>query len=307
MNIAMVGLGRMGLNMARRLARGGVAVTAYNRTVKKAHDFAAEEGGSARAVDSIPDLVAALPTPRLVWLMLPAGTATDEHIDELLPLLSPGDILVDGGNTFFRDDLRRHEAAAKHGVRYCDAGVSGGVWGLAEGYCIMIGAEPDVAAVLKPYLDVLTGPGGNLHAGPVGSGHYVKMVHNGIEYGMMQAYAEGFEILAASQFGEKLDFTAICDLWNHGSVVRSWLLELAQRAFTADPRLESLEAYVDDSGEGRWTVAQAVENAVSAPVITASLFERFRSRQPNAFQDRVLAALRNQFGGHAVKRKDGHD
>ena len=168
----------------------------------------------------------------------------------------------------------------------------------------MIGGERDVVEPLAPVLDVLTGPGGNLHTGPVGSGHYVKMVHNGIEYGMMQAYAEGFEILATSQFGEELDFPAICDLWNHGSVVRSWLLELAQRAFTADPRLESLEAYVDDSGEGRWTVDQAVENAVSAPVITMSLFERFHSRQKNAFQDRVLAALRNQFGGHAVKRRD---
>ncbi|OLN27787.1 6-phosphogluconate dehydrogenase, decarboxylating [Desulfovibrio sp. DV] len=307
MKIGMVGLGRMGLNMAKRLVRGGIEVTAYNRTVKKATDFAAEEGAKASAAASMAELVAALPAPRIVWLMLPAGAATDEHIDELMPLLSAGDIIVDGGNTFFRDDLRRHEAAGKLGLRYCDAGVSGGIWGLAEGYCIMYGAEPDVAAALKPAMEVLTGPGGNLHTGPVGSGHYVKMVHNGIEYGMMQAYAEGFEIMAASQFGAGLDFTAICDLWNHGSVVRSWLLELAQRAFTEDPRLESLEAYVDDSGEGRWTVVQAIENAVSAPVITASLFERFRSRQPNAFQDRVLAALRNQFGGHAVKRKDGHD
>ncbi|MFP5260128.1 MAG: phosphogluconate dehydrogenase (NAD(+)-dependent, decarboxylating) [Acidobacteriota bacterium] len=305
MHIGMVGLGRMGLNMAKRLARGGVAVTAYNRTVQKAKDFAAEEGASF--AETLAALVAALPAPRIVWLMLPAGSATDEHIDELMPLLSPGDLIVDGGNSFFRDDLRRHEAAGKRGLRYCDAGVSGGIWGLAEGYCIMYGAEPDMAAVLKPAMEVLTGPGGNLHTGPVGSGHYVKMVHNGIEYGMMQAYAEGFEIMAASQFGPGLDFPAICDLWNHGSVVRSWLLELAQRAFTADPRLESLEAYVDDSGEGRWTVNQAVENAVSAPVITASLFERFRSRQANAFQDRVLAALRNEFGGHAVKRKVGHD
>ena len=307
MKIGMVGLGRMGLNMAKRLARGGIAVTAYNRTVQKAKDFAAEEGPNASAAESLAQLVAELPAPRIVWLMLPAGAATDEHIDELLPLLSAGDLIVDGGNTFFRDDIRRHQAAGKLGIRYCDAGVSGGIWGLAEGYCIMYGAEPDVAAVLKPAMDVLTGPGGNLHTGPVGSGHYVKMVHNGIEYGMMQAYAEGFEIMATSQFGAGLDFTAICDLWNHGSVVRSWLLELAQRAFAADPRLESLEAFVDDSGEGRWTVAQAIENAVPAPVITASLYERFRSRQPNAFQDRVLAALRNQFGGHAVKRKDGHD
>jgi 6-phosphogluconate dehydrogenase len=295
----------MGLNMARRLARGGIDVAAYNRTVQKAKDFAAEEGANATAADSLADLVAALPAPRVVWLMLPAGAPTDEHIDELLPMLSPGDTIVDGGNTYYRDDLRRHEAAGRLGIRYCDAGVSGGIWGLAEGYCIMIGGEPEVVAPLQAALDVLTGPGGNLHTGPIGSGHFTKMVHNGIEYGMMQAYAEGFEILAASQFGDKLDFPAICDLWNHGSVVRSWLLELAQRAFTEDPRLESLKPYVDDSGEGRWTVNAAVETAVSAPVITMSLFERFRSRQDNSFQDRVLAALRNQFGGHAVKRRNG--
>lgn len=305
MKIGMIGLGRMGLNMARRLARGGIEVVAYNRTVQKAKDFAAEEGATASAAETLAALVADLPAPRVVWLMLPAGAPTDEHIEELLPLLAPGDTIVDGGNTMYRDDLRRHEAAGKRGIRYCDAGVSGGIWGLAEGYCIMIGGEPEVVAPIKPALDVLTGPGGNLHTGPIGSGHFTKMVHNGIEYGMMQAYAEGFEILAASQFGDKLDFPAICDLWNHGSVVRSWLLELAQSAFTEDPRLESLKPYVDDSGEGRWTVNAAVETAVSAPVITLSLFERFRSRQDNSFQDRVLAALRNQFGGHAVKRREG--
>ncbi|MHC1712095.1 MAG: phosphogluconate dehydrogenase (NAD(+)-dependent, decarboxylating) [Solidesulfovibrio sp.] len=306
MKIGMVGLGRMGLNMAKRLVRGGIEVAAYNRTYEKAETFATEEGKNASAAETLAALVAGLTAPRIVWLMLPAGFPTDEHIDELLPLLSPGDTIVDGGNTFFRDDLRRHATAAARGIHYCDAGVSGGIWGLSEGYCIMIGGEPEVVSPLKPALDVLTGPGGNLHTGPVGSGHYVKMVHNGIEYGMMQAYAEGFEILATSQFGTDLDFPAVCDLWNHGSVVRSWLLELAQQAFTEDPRLESLEPYVDDSGEGRWTVNQAVENAVSAPVITLSLMERFRSRQKNSFQDRVLAALRNQFGGHAVKRRDGN-
>ena len=304
MKIGMVGLGRMGLNMARRLVRGGIEVVAFNRTVQKAVDFAAEEGRNAAAAQSLAELVEKLPAPRVIWLMLPAGGPTDEHVDELLPLLAPGDTIVDGGNTMYRDDLRRHETAGKRGIRYCDAGVSGGIWGLAEGYCIMIGGEPEVVAPIRPALDVLTGPGGNLHTGPIGSGHFTKMVHNGIEYGMMQAYAEGFEILASSQFGEKLDFPAICDLWNHGSVVRSWLLELAQRAFTEDPRLESLEPYVDDSGEGRWTVAAAVETAVPAPVITLSLFERFRSRQGNSFQGRVLAALRNQFGGHAVKKRE---
>jgi len=307
MKLGMIGLGRMGLNMARRLVRGGIEVVAYNRTVKKAQDFAEEEGTLASAAGTLTQLVAALPAPRVLWCMLPAGEATDEHIDELLPLLSPGDLIVDGGNTYFRDDLRRHKKAAEHGIGYCDAGVSGGIWGLAEGYCIMAGGAPEHFAAIKPALDVLTGPGGNLHTGPVGSGHFVKMGHNGIEYAMMQAYAEGFDILASSPFGEDLDFPAISDLWNHGSVVRSWLLGLAQRAFAEDPRLESLEPYVEDSGEGRWTVAAAVESAVPAPVITLSLFERFRSRQPNSFQNRMLAALRNQFGGHAVKRRGDHE
>jgi 6-phosphogluconate dehydrogenase len=307
MKLGMIGLGRMGLNMARRLVRGGIEVAAYNRTVQKAMDFAAEEGGLASAAGSLAALVARLPAPRVLWLMLPAGGPTDEHFDELLPLLAPGDLVVDGGNTFFRDDLRRHQAAAAYQVGYCDAGVSGGIWGLAEGYCIMVGGTAAQVAVIQPALDVLTGPGGNLHTGPVGSGHFVKMVHNGVEYAMMQAYAEGFDILSASPYGHDLDFTAICALWNHGSVVRSWLLELAQRAFAADPRLEGLEGYVEDSGEGRWTVSAAVETAVSAPVITLSLFERFRSRQQNSFQNRVLAALRNQFGGHAVKRRQDHE
>ena len=307
MKLGMIGLGRMGGNMARRLVRNGLAVVAFNRTVQKARDFAAAEGENASAADSLADLVAALPAPRVLWLMLPAGQATDAHFEELLPLLSPGDLVVDGGNTRFHDDLRRQALAAATGIGYCDAGVSGGIWGLAEGYCIMVGGAPEHVARLKPALEALTGPGGHLHTGPVGSGHYVKMVHNGIEYGLMQAYAEGFSLLAASRYGAALDFAAISELWNHGSVVRSWLLELAGRAFAADPRLEALEAYVDDSGEGRWTVAEAVENAVSAPVITLSLFERFRSRDKDAFADKVLAALRNQFGGHAVKTRPGHD
>lgn len=306
MRIGMIGLGRMGLNMARRLVRGGIEVAAYNRTVKKAQEFAEAEGPAASAAGTFVQLTAALAPPRIVWSMLPAGAPTDQHIDELLPLLAPGDLLVDGGNGFFRDDQRRAQQLAAHGIGYCDAGVSGGIWGLAEGYCIMVGGAPEHVARLQPVLDVLTGPGGNLHVGPVGAGHFVKMVHNGIEYAMMQAYAEGFDILAASPFGDGLDFPAICDLWNHGSVVRSWLLELAQRAFAADPRLASLEPYVEDSGEGRWTVNAAVESAVPAPVISLALFERFRSRQDDSFQNRVLAALRNQFGGHAVKRRDDH-
>jgi len=306
MKLGMIGLGRMGLNMAKRLVRGGIEVVAFNRTVQKALDFAAEEGQNATAAQDMAELVAALPAPRVVWLMLPAGQATDEHIDELLPLLTPGDLIVDGGNTNFHDDLRRHEAVSAKGIGYCDAGVSGGIWGLAEGYCIMVGGAPEHVAALTPALDVLTGPGGHLHTGPVGSGHYVKMVHNGIEYGLMQAYAEGFELLESSRFGQDLDLKAVCDLWNNGSVVRSWLLKLVGQALAEDPKLEELAGYVEDSGEGRWTVTEAMENAVSAPVITLALFERFRSRKPNSYQDRLLAALRNQFGGHAVKRKAEH-
>jgi len=306
MKLGLIGLGRMGGNMARRLVRGGIAVAAYNRTVQKALDFAAAEGPNASAAGSLPELVALLPGPRLVWLMLPAGAATDAHFEALLPLLTPGDLIVDGGNTHYPDDLRRSQRAAAQGIGYCDAGVSGGVWGLTEGYCIMVGGAPEQVARLAPALDVLTGPGGHLHTGPVGSGHFVKMIHNGIEYGLMQAYAEGFELLSASPFGRDLNLPAICDLWNHGSVVRSWLLELAGRAFTADPELATLTGYVEDSGEGRWTVEAALDSAVSAPVITMALMERFRSRQKDAFQDRVLAALRQQFGGHAVKRND-HD
>lgn len=306
MELGLIGLGRMGGNMARRLVRGGIAVTAYNRTVQKALDFAAEEGSPARAAESLPGLVAMLPAPRVIWLMLPAGQATTGYFENLLPLLTPGDLIVDGGNTHYRDDLRRSPQAAAQGLFYCDAGVSGGVWGLTEGYCIMVGGEPDQVARLAPALDVLAAPGGFLHTGPAGSGHYVKMIHNGIEYGLMQAYAEGLALLDASPFGRDLDLPAICDLWNHGSVVRSWLLELAGRALAADPGLTSLSAYVEDSGEGRWTVEAALQSAVSIPVITQALMERFRSRQGNAFQDRVLAALRQQFGGHAVKRHE-HD
>jgi len=306
MKLGLIGLGRMGGNMARRLVRGGIAVAAYNRTLQKALDFAAEEGPLASAAESLAALVAMLPAPRIVWLMLPAGQTTTSYFENLLALLAPGDLIVDGGNSHYPDDLRRSPQAAARGVAYCDAGVSGGVWGLTEGYCIMVGGEPGQVARLTPALNVLTAPGGFLHTGPVGSGHYVKMVHNGIEYGLMQAYAEGLALLDASPFGRDLDLPAICDLWNHGSVVRSWLLELAGRALAADPGLSSLTGYVEDSGEGRWTVEAALQSAVPVPVIAQALMERFRSRQGNAFQDRVLAALRQQFGGHAVQRHD-HD
>ena len=300
MQIGMVGLGRMGMNMAKRLSRGGHQVAAYNRTAQKALDLAAGEPGVTQ-VESLPQLKDALQAPRLVWLMLPAE-AVDGHLDELADILEPGDLVVEGGNSLYKDDLRRVPLLGAKGIAYMDAGVSGGVWGLSEGYCIMAGGAAEDYARIEPVLEALCPPGGHLHTGPVGSGHFVKMIHNGIEYGMMQAYAEGFELLKQGPFSEHHDFAAICGLWQNGSVVRSWLLELLQGAFEEQPGLEGIAGYVEDSGEGRWSVQQAVESAVSAPVITMALMERFRSRRDNTFGDKVLAALRNQFGGHAVKK-----
>ncbi len=300
MKLAMIGLGRMGMNMARRLARRGHAVVAYNRTPEKARQFAEEE--SAEAAETLEELAAMLPPPRVAWLMLPAGTVVDRHIDAFAGLLVPGDIVIDGGNTFYKDDIRRAKELAAKGIRYMDAGVSGGIWGLTEGYCIMTGGEDEVFRTVEPAIKSLAAEGGYLHCGPVGSGHFVKMIHNGIEYGMMQAYGEGFALLAASRFGKDLDLKRIAALWNRGSVVRSWLLELLERALEDDPGLKGIKGYVDDSGEGRWTVNEAIDLGVAAPVITASLFARFSSRDSNQFSDRVLAALRKQFGGHAVKK-----
>lgn len=300
MQIGMVGLGRMGLNMARRLARDGHQVAAYNRSFGKAQDFALNDGGAAAR--SLEELAEMLQPPRTVWLMLPAGVV-DEHLQKLSRLLSPGDMIVEGGNSYYKDDLRRAPALEKKGVFYLDVGVSGGVWGLQEGYCLMVGGPREAYERLKPALVSLAPPRGFLHTGPVGSGHYVKMIHNGIEYGMMQAYAEGFDLMKSGPYAEHHDFQAICGLWQRGSVVRSWLLELLERAFADDPELASLVGFVEDSGEGRWTVMQAVESAVNAPVITLALMNRFRSRQEDVFADKVLAALRRQFGGHPVRRK----
>ena len=299
MELGMVGLGRMGLNMARRLARGGHRVTAFNRTKSKAEEFARQEGG--RAAADLEDLVRSLAPPRLVWLMLPAGVV-DEHLEGLADLLEAGDLVVEGGNSWYRDDLRRAELLAGRGVKYLDAGVSGGVWGLEEGYCLMVGGSAQDFARAEPALATLAPPGGYLHTGPVGSGHYLKMVHNGIEYGLMQSYAEGMALLEAGPYGAELDLAAACRLWSHGSVIRSWLLELLERAYAQDPGLEGIKGYVEDSGEGRWCVEEAVRGAVSAPVITLSLMNRFRSRQEDAYADKVVAALRHQFGGHAVKK-----
>jgi 6-phosphogluconate dehydrogenase len=300
MELGLVGLGRMGANMAVRLLQGGHRVVVYNRTFEKAQELQDEHG--AVAARTLEELVASLQPPRVVWLMLPAGAATDEHIDLVAPMLQPGDILVDGANNNYKVSIAHGEQLAAKGIRFMDAGVSGGIWGLQVGYCTMVGGAPDTFAHVEPLLQTLAPPDGYLHCGPFGAGHFVKMIHNGIEYGMMQAYAEGFEILEKSRYD--FDLQKISHLWNQGSVVRSWLLELAERAFADDPELAQLRGYVQDSGEGRWTVQESIDLDVPAPVITLSLQTRFRSRQDDSFSAKVLAALRQQFGGHAVKKAE---
>ena len=297
MDIGFIGLGRMGANMVIRLSRAGHRVIAFDRSEAA---VATATSAGARGVASVDDLVRALAPPRAVWVMVPAGAATEGAIRDLADRLGPGDLVVDGGNTHYKDDVRRGRELAARGIQYVDAGTSGGIWGLDNGYCLMVGGEQAAIARLAPALDALAPPNGWLHVGAIGAGHYVKMIHNGIEYGMMQAYAEGFELMSASDYA--LDLPAIATLWGQGSVVRSWLLELVAGALAGDPRLTSVKPWVDDSGEGRWTVEDAVEKAVPAPVITASLFARFRSRRDNSFADRLLAALRHAFGGHAVRR-----
>ena len=298
MDVGFIGLGRMGLNMTIRLLRGGHRVAAFDRGAE-AVQGAASNG--ATAADSLAALVAACPAPRTLWLMIPAGAPVDETIASLRPLLSPGDLIVDGGNSNYKDSRRRAQELEAHGILFADSGTSGGIWGLANGYCIMIGGADAAIARLRPALDTLAPPEGWLHVGPAGAGHYAKMIHNGIEYGMMQAYAEGFEILNASDYD--FDLGKLAHLWNRGSVVRSWLLELAEDAFTKDPRMEKIRGWVEDSGEGRWTVQEAIDRNVPAEILTLSLLSRFRSRQEDSFRDRVIAALRNEFGGHAVKAK----
>jgi 6-phosphogluconate dehydrogenase len=288
MHIGLVGLGRMGANMAERLRRHGHEVETYART------------DPARTVTSLEELVSKLEAPRVVWLMVPAGDATEGAYETLLGLLQPADVLVDGGNSNYRDSQRRGKGASEKGIRFLDAGVSGGVWGLQGGYCVMVGGDADAFSVIEPLCRDLTDPDGYAHVGASGAGHFTKMVHNGIEYGMMQSFAEGFEIMNASEF--ELDLRQLAALWQHGSVVRSWLLELLERALADDPGLASIRGYVEDSGEGRWTVEAAIDERVPAYAITASLFARFASRQDESFAAKVNAALRNQFGGHAVKR-----
>jgi len=295
--IAMIGLGRMGMNMVRRLLKGNHQVIAYNRSPNKTDEIVKE---GAMGAYSLPELVGKLSPPRVVWLMLPAGPAIDDHLDQLKDLLSAGDILLDGGNTYYKDDIRRAEMLAKKGIQFVDAGVSGGIWGLEVGYCLMIGGDKKIYEYLEPIFKTLAPEDGYLYCGATGAGHFVKMVHNGIEYGMMQAYGEGFHILEASPYADSLHYAEVAHLWNQGSVIRSWLLELAEAAFKKDPKLSGIRGYVEDSGEGRWTVQQAVETGVSAPVISLSLFSRFRSREEESYSDKVIAALRREFGGHAV-------
>ena len=296
MDLGFIGLGRMGANMVRRLLLDKHRIVAYNRTAEKTREIMTE---GADGAFSLAELVQKLQKPRAVWVMVPSGDATESMIDELLKLLEPGDTIVDGGNSNFHDSVRRHAKIAAHDVNFIDAGTSGGIWGLKIGYCLMVGGEPEPVKRLEPIFRSLAPDGCYLHAGGPGAGHYVKMIHNGIEYGLMQAYAEGFEILHASDY--KLDLAAIADLWMHGSVVRSWLLELAASALSQDQDLTNLKGWVADSGEGRWTVQEAIDKDVPAPVITLSLLNRFRSRQDDSYGAKVLAALRNEFGGHAVK------
>ncbi|HEU0021149.1 MAG TPA: decarboxylating 6-phosphogluconate dehydrogenase [Dehalococcoidia bacterium] len=299
MELGMIGLGRMGGNMVQRLLLGGHRVVTYDRSASALAD---SQSRGAVGVSSLADLVGQLTPPRAVWIMLPAGQPTDDTIDRLIPLLSSGDTVLDGGNAHYKDSMRRAATLAAHGMDFMDVGTSGGIWGLAEGYSLMIGGKAETFQRLESIFQTLA-PAvdkGYSHVGPVGAGHFVKMVHNGVEYGLMQAYAEGFEILdAKKEFG--LDLRQIGETWRYGSVVRSWLLDLAVEALAADPNLGSLQAYVDDSGEGRWTVQEAVDLAVPAPVITLALQQRFRSRQEQPFGAKMLAALRQQFGGHAVR------
>jgi 6-phosphogluconate dehydrogenase len=297
MQLAMIGLGRMGGNMTERLLRGGHQVVVYDRS---AEAISASAKLGATPSTGLEDMVAKLAAPRVVWIMVPAGQPVDDTIAALQPLLSRGDVIIDGGNSNYHDTVRRGRSLDAHDIALVDSGTSGGIWGLENGYCLMVGGPAPAVATCEPVFRTLAPPDGYAHVGPTGAGHYVKMIHNGIEYGMLQAYAEGYELLHASR-AFSLDLHQIAALWNRGSVVRSWMNELAERAFAGDPSLEDLKGYVEDSGEGRWTVQEGIDLAVPTPVIALSLMTRFRSRQEESFGAKVIAALRREFGGHKVK------
>jgi len=298
MQLAMIGLGRMGGNMTERLMRDKHQVVAFDRTPEVIQKYVKL---GAVGASSPADICSKLSAPRIAWIMVPAGKPVDDMIAALLQGMSKGDAIIDGGNSNFHDSMRRAADLAQKGIHFVDSGTSGGIWGLENGYCLMIGASDEAFALCEPIFKSLAPPDGYGHMGPPGSGHYVKMIHNGIEYGALQAYAEGYEILHASK-EFKLDLHQIATVWNHGSVVRSWLNELAELAFAHDPNLDQLKGFVEDSGEGRWTVQEAIDLDVPAPVITLSLLARLRSRQADSFSAKVIAALRNAFGGHAVKK-----
>ena len=296
----MVGLGRMGGNMTRRLLGGGHEVVGFARNPASVQELVSH---GAIGADSLDDLVAKLEAPRVVWVMVPAGDATEQTVDRLSELLQKGDVVVDGGNSRYTDSVRRAEALAGEGIGFLDCGTSGGIWGRENGYCLMVGGSDDAFAQLEPAFRTLAPEDGYAHVGPPGAGHFTKMVHNGVEYALMQAYGEGFELLASSEFD--LDAGKIANVWRNGSVVRSWLLDLAAKAFEADPGLETVEPYIEDSGEGRWTLVHAIDNAVPVPTIATALFARFASRQDKSFAGKVIAALRREFGGHSVKTTKG--
>ena len=299
MTLGFIGLGKMGFNMVQRLLNGSHQVVAWTRTEKTVNEIKSK---GAIAASSIEDLVNKLSGRKIIWMMVPSGKPVDDNLDLLLRLLKKDDIIIDGGNSYWKDTQLRSKKALEKGVHYIDCGTSGGIWGLKEGYCLMYGGNKQAADFCEPIFKTLAPENGYMYCGESGAGHFVKMVHNGIEYGMMQSYAEGFEIMKKSQFN--IDLTKVSKVWQYGSVVRSWLLELAHLALKEDPKLESIKGYVQDSGEGRWTIQTAIELDVPAHVITSSLYTRFQSRQDDSFAMKLLAALRNQFGGHAVKTKE---
>ncbi|MBL8008438.1 MAG: decarboxylating 6-phosphogluconate dehydrogenase [Ignavibacteria bacterium] len=298
MKIGLIGLGRMGAFMAERLLLNGHEVCANNRSHDKIKLI--EEKGAEGAY-SLEELTGKLPSPRVIWMMVPSGETVQKTIDSLIPLISEGDIIIDGGNSYYKDSVRRYRQLKELGINYLDAGTSGGIWGLKNGYCVMVGGDKNVYNYCEPLFKSLAPADGYKYTGESGSGHYVKMIHNGIEYGMMQAFAEGFELMHASDY--KIDLQGVANLWSKGSVVRSWLLELLDNALKEDNNLSAIKDYVEDSGEGRWTVMDGIEKSIPLPVITESLFARFRSRQEESFGAKILAALRNEFGGHAITKK----